>query len=236
MKRILKSPTVLRTIGRTVAGYFKFVAATSRSQNQMQTYFDEVADDLPAIFTFWHGEQFLIPTAIAGKIDLACLVSRHGDGEMQAAALESQGMKTIRGSGGKNRVKTLKKGGIQSSLEILSVLEAGTNVAMTANVPKGPARKAGKGVVTLAKLSGRPIFPVAMVSSNNIYLKSWDHTAINLPFSKVAFNLGKPVWVDQDASDDEIEAARLEVEMQLTEITKQANNLVGAGRQTGMMD
>ena len=236
MKRVLKSPTVLRTIGRTVASYFKFVAATSRSQSEMQQYFDEVAPDLPAIFTFWHGEQFLIPTAVAGKIDIACLVSRHNDGEMQAAALESQGIKTIRGSGGKNRAKTIKKGGVQSSLEILSTLEAGTSVAMTANVPKGPARKVGKGVVTLAKLSGRPIFPTAMVSSNNIYLKSWDHTAINLPFSKVAFLLGKPVWVNSNIGDEQFESVRLNIETQLKELTKQANEIVGANRQIGMMD
>lgn len=230
MKRLLKSPVVLRGIGRVVASYFKFVAASGRPQNQMQPFFDEVADDMPAIFTFWHGEQFLIPTAIAGIVDVACLVSRHGDGEMQAAALESYGIKTIRGSGGSNRRKTLKKGGVQSSLEILSTLEAGTNVGMTANVPKGPARKVGKGVVTLAKMSGRPIFPIAMVSSKNIYLKSWDQTAINLPFSKVAFGLGKPVWVEQDASDEQLEYARLDVESQLTHITSQANDLVGATR------
>lgn len=202
----------------------------------MQQYFDKVAPDLPAIFTFWHGEQFLIPTAVAGKIDIACLVSRHNDGEMQAAALESQGIKTIRGSGGKSRAKTIKKGGIQGSLEILSTLEAGTSVAMTANVPKGPARKVGKGVVTLAKLSGRPIFPTVMVSSNNIYLKSWDHTAINLPFSKVAFYLGKPVWINHTEGDERLEAVRLEVEQQLIELTRQANKTAGANRQTGMMD
>ena len=236
MRRVLKSPTVLRTIGRTVASYFKFVAATSRSQNEMQQYFDEVAPNLPAIFTFWHGEQFLIPTAVAGKIDIACLVSRHNDGEMQAAALESQGIKTIRGSGGKNRAKTIKKGGVQSSLEILSTLEAGTSVAMTANVPKGPARKVGKGVVTLAKLSGRPIFPTAMVSSNNIYLQSWDHAAINLPFSKVAFLLGNPVWINHTSDDEQLEAVRLEIETQLIELTNQANKIVGADRQSGMMD
>lgn len=236
MKRVLKSPTVLRTIGRTVASYFKFVAATSRHQNEMQQFFDEVAGDLPAIFTFWHGEQFLIPSAVAGEIDIACLVSRHGDGEMQAAALESLGIKTIRGSGGKNRAKTLKKGGVQSSLEILSTLEAGTSVAMTANVPQGPARKVGKGVVTLAKLSGRPIFPVTMVSSNNIYLNSWDHAAINLPFSKVAFLLGTPVCINHTIGDEQLEAVRLNIEAQLIELTKKANNIVGASRQIGMMD
>ena len=236
MKRVLKSPTVLRTIGRTAASYFKFVAATSRSQTEMQQYFDEVAGDLPAIFTFWHGEQFLIPAAVAGKIDIACLVSKHRDGEMQAAALESQGIKTIRGSGGKNRAKTIKKGGVQSSLKILSTLEAGTSVAMTANVPKGLARRVGKGVVTLAKLSGRPIFPLAMVSSNNIYLKSWDQAAINLPFSRVAFLLGEPVWVNHTIGDEQLDAVRLSVETKLVELTRSANKIVGSARQNGMMN
>ena len=227
---------MLRTIGRTVASYFQFVAATSRTQDEMQQYFDEVASDLPAIFTFWHGEQFLIPTAVAGKIDIACLVSRHTDGEMQAAALESQGIKTIRGSGGKNRAKTIKKGGVQSSLEILSTLEAGTSVAMTANVPKGPARKVGKGVVTLAKLSGRPIFPTAMVSSNNIYLKSWDRAAINLPFSRVVFLLGRPVWINCNIDDEQFESVRLNIETQLIDLTEQANKIVGANRPTGNLE
>jgi len=236
VKRFLKSPFVLRATGKSLAAYFKFVAATSRPQSEMQRYFDAVEDELPALFTFWHGEQFLIPAMIAGHIDLACLVSRHGDGEMQAAALKSFKLKTIRGSGGKNRKKTLQKGGVQSSLEILTALENGTSVAMTANVPKGPARRVGKGVITLAKLSGRPIFPVAVVTSSNIYLNSWDKTAINLPFSKVAFDLGNPVWVNDCADDIQLEKARIEVENQLMNITKRANELVGAARQNGMLD
>ena len=130
----------------------------------------------------------------------------------------------------------MQKGGVQSSLEILTALENGTSVAMTANVPKGPARRVGKGVITLAKLSGRPIFPVAVVTSSNIYLNSWDKTAINLPFSKVAFDLGNPVWVNDCADDIQLEKARIEVENQLMNITKRANELVGAARQNGMLD
>ena len=75
-----------------------------------------------------------------------------------------------------------------------------------------------------------------MVSSNNIYLKSWDHTAINLPFSKVAFLLGKPVWVNSNIGDEQFESVRLNIETQLKELTKQANEIVGANRQIGMMD
>jgi lysophospholipid acyltransferase (LPLAT)-like uncharacterized protein len=36
---------------------------------------------------------------------------------------------------------------------------------MTAEVPPGPARKAGIGIVTLARMSGRPIIPVAAATS-----------------------------------------------------------------------
>ena len=48
--------------------------------------------------------------------------------------------------------------------ELLRQLESGSSVAMTADVPKR-ARVAGRGIVTLAKLSGRPIVPTAAVPS-----------------------------------------------------------------------
>ena len=43
------------------------------------------------------------------------------------------------------------------------MLESGSSVALTADVPKR-ARVAGMGIVTLAKLSGRPIVPTAVVA------------------------------------------------------------------------
>ena len=44
---------------------------------------------------------------------------------------------------------------------------------MTADVPPGPARYAGDGIVTLARLSGRPIMPLAVASSRFITFNSW---------------------------------------------------------------
>lgn len=228
MGNMLKSKFVLRAIGKTLATYFKFVSFTGRHKNQMQPFFDEVDPNLPSIFTFWHGEQFLLPGAVAGHVKVSCLVSRHGDGEVQAAAMEAFGMPTIRGSGGANRAKTLKKGGVQGMLEMISCLESGSSIGMTAQVPRGPARTVGKGVVTLAKLSGRPVYPIVMVTHRNIVLDTWDQAVINLPFSKVAFGLGKPIWIDGDADEEELERARLTVETELVRITKEARHLVGA--------
>lgn len=225
---ILNTPFLQRTAGRVLANYFKFVATSSRMVTDAEPYFMQVSDHLPAIFTFWHGEQFLIPTLVAGRLPLCALVSRHGDGEIQAAAMQAFGIETIRGSGGRNRAKTVQKGGVQGSLEMLSALERGTSVCMTANVPRGPARKVGKGVVTLARLSGRPIYPVCHVTGKNWYIDSWDKAAINLPFSKAAFIVGKPLWVDCAADENTLGSARLTLEHELLRITAEARHLTGA--------
>ena len=43
------------------------------------------------------------------------------------------------------------------------------------------------GIVTLARLSGRPIVPVALATSRRKVLeKTWDKTTINLPFGRGA--------------------------------------------------
>ncbi|MEP2943742.1 MAG: lysophospholipid acyltransferase family protein [Hyphomicrobiales bacterium] len=227
---MLKSLQGLRFTGKVLANYFKFVTLSSRMIGSMEPHFAEVEDNLPAIFTFWHGEQFLIPTVVAGRLPLCALVSRNRDGEIQAAALESFGVQTIRGSGGRNRARTISKGGVQSSLEILSALETGISTCMTANVPHGPARKVGKGVIALAKFSGRPIYPVSHVTSKNMFIDSWDKAAINLPFSKAAFILGKPLWVDCAADKNALEDYRQNLEKELLRITVEAQRLVGVTR------
>lgn len=234
---MLNTRFIQRAVGKSLAGYFKFVASTSRMVGSMEPHFAEVAPNLPAIFTFWHGEQFLIPTAVAGHLPLAALVSRHGDGEIQASAMEAFGVYTIRGSGGRNRQKTLQKGGVQGSLEILTVLKQGTSVCMTANVPRGPARVVGKGVIALAKLSGRPIYPVAHVTSRNWVLNSWDRAAINLPFSRSAFAMGKPIWVDCAADETALASAREMLEHALIRVTDDARHRAGAaGIMAGPME
>ena len=65
---------------------------------------------------------------------------------------------------------------------------------MTADVPK-IARVCGEGIVTLARLSGRPIVPVAVVTSRRIDFESWDRASLGLPFGRGAMVLGEPIRV-----------------------------------------
>ena len=77
---------------------------------------------------------------------------------------------------------------------MLRALGDGEMVVMTADVPK-IARVCGAGIITLAQMSGRPIVPVAVVTSRRIDFNSWDRASLGLPFGRGAIVVGEPVHV-----------------------------------------
>jgi lysophospholipid acyltransferase (LPLAT)-like uncharacterized protein len=82
------------------------------------------------------------------------------------------------------------------------------------------------GVVKLAAASGRPIFPVAVVTSRYKELNSWDRCVINLPFGRGAIVWEGPIKVPADADDAMLEALRQEVEAAINRVTERAYALV----------
>jgi lysophospholipid acyltransferase (LPLAT)-like uncharacterized protein len=109
---------------------------------------------------------------------------------------------------------------------MVQALEEGWNVATTADVPKR-ARVVGLGVIMLARESGRPILPFAMVTSRFIRLKNWDSTTINLPFGRGAVVGIDSVFVPPDADAETMERLRQQVETYLREATRRAYAQVG---------
>ncbi len=94
------------------------------------------------------------------------------------------------------------------------------------DVPKR-ARVVGLGIIMLARESGRPIMPFAMVTSRFIRLKNWDSTTINLPFGRGAVVGIEHVYVPPDADAETMEKLRLQVEALLNEATRRAYKAVG---------
>ena len=118
-----------------------------------------------------------------------------------------------------------RKGGDTAFRNMLAALQDNWSMALTADIPK-VSRVAGLGIVKLAQLSGRPIYPVAVATSRRITFASWDRTAINLPFSRGAIVAGPPIRVPADVAADELERARLTVETSLNEATERAYAIV----------
>jgi lysophospholipid acyltransferase (LPLAT)-like uncharacterized protein len=64
-----------------------------------------------------------------------------------------------------------------------------------------------------------------MASSRRIELDNWDHTAINLPFSRVGIAASGPISIPREVDSAALEAARQGVEVELNRLTKRAYEL-----------
>ncbi|MCB8820414.1 lysophospholipid acyltransferase family protein [Microvirga rosea] len=226
VKRITRSRVVQEALGFLVASYLKLVQRTNRFVMEPADAYDRIGPMMPVIAAMWHGQHFMIHFAKRPQDRAASLVSRSGDGEFNAIALRHLGIRAIRGSGARGR-DIRKKGGISAMRSMLRALSDGEMVVMTADIPK-ISRICGEGIVTLAQLSGRPIVPVAVVTSRRIDFDSWDRASLGLPFGKGAMVLGEPVSVPRDADPAAIEAARQAVERGLDAVHARAYALVGS--------
>ncbi|TPL02862.1 DUF374 domain-containing protein [Mesorhizobium sp. B2-4-14] len=185
----------------------------------------------PGIIALWHGQHLLTPAYYPKRKPLVAMVSRSADAELNALMLEKFGIEAVRGSGGRENARHLDKGGAKALIALKKSLTAGKNVAMIADIPHGTPRDAGLGIVLLARLSGRPLLPVAIATSRRKVLeKSWDKTTINLPFGRSAVTIGAPIFVAADADDAEMERKRQEITTALNAATAEAYRLVDGPR------
>jgi lysophospholipid acyltransferase (LPLAT)-like uncharacterized protein len=226
VRNLLRSNWVQRAVGFLAAEFLRLVWLTNKFGYDPANVYERVEPVQPAIFAFWHGQHFMTPFIKTKESHRAkVLISRHRDGEFNAIAAERLGIGTIRGSGDHGSAFH-RKGGVGAFKEMVRALEDGYNIASTADVPKR-SRVAGLGIIMLARESGRPILPFAMVTSRFIRLKNWDHTTINLPFGRGAVVGIDAVYVPPDADAETMEKCRLQVETYLNEATRRAYAMVG---------
>jgi lysophospholipid acyltransferase (LPLAT)-like uncharacterized protein len=210
-------------LGFLTAEFLRLVWWTNRLVLEPADFYEKVEPELPIIVGLWHGQHFMSPFFSRGH-RVKVLISRHRDGEINAAAAKRLGVEPIRGSGDHGRRFDLK-GGVAAFKAMLTALQDGWNVALTADVPK-VSRVAGQGIVMLGRLSGRPIYPAAVATSRRITLENWDRSAVNLPFGTIAIVVGEPVRVPSDADEAMLEECRLAVEQRLKQATARAYAIV----------
>ena len=226
LRNTLRSSWFQHVVGFLAAEYLRLVWLTNKFSYEPPDVYARVEPRMPAIFAFWHGQHFMTPfVRIKDSYHAKVLISRHRDGEYNAIAAERLGVGTIRGSGD-HGAAFHRKGGVGAFKEMVRALEDNYNVALTADVPKR-ARIAGLGIIMLARETGRPIMPFAMVTSRFIRLKNWDRTTINLPFGRGALVGIKEINVPPDADAAMMEELRLDLEATLNEATRRAYAMVG---------
>jgi 3-deoxy-D-manno-octulosonic-acid transferase len=215
-----------RFTGSTIASYIKFVHRWSRvivEPADPKAFLTPLA---PGICALWHGQFLLCPVVHVSDLPLSIVVAQHGDAEFLAQALVRFNMELIRGAGAGGRVKD--RGGARAFVAAAKTLAAGRSVAMTADIPPGPARVAGAGIVKLAQVSGRPIVPLAVATSHYHAFHTWSRMTLNLPFGTLAAVYGEPIWVSRDSDAEALERSRCAVKKDLDAVTSTAYRLAGA--------
>ncbi|MBV8471988.1 MAG: lysophospholipid acyltransferase family protein [Hyphomicrobiales bacterium] len=227
LKRLGHSRFAQEALGFLLAYYLKLVRRTNRFAREPADIDAMISGEAPVIVAMWHGQHLMVSFAWPKTITrMAALISRSVDGGAQAAALRRLGVQPVRGSAGRAE-RARRKGGAPALRELLRQLDSGASVALTADAAKR-ARVAGLGIVTLARLSGRPIVPTAVTVSRRFDFNSWDKASLGKPFGRGAIVVGDPIRVPADADDEAMEAARRAVEDGLDEVHARAYAMVGA--------
>ncbi len=138
-----------------------------------------------AVFTFWHDQLFCMIKGYRGGPGIRILISASKDGELIARTMQQFGQGAVRGSS--------SRGGRAALREMLALTKEPLDIAVTPDGPKGPRHEIKPGVVQLARLSGRPVIPVALVYSRGFRFASWDRFLLPYPFARAVISFGEPL-------------------------------------------
>jgi len=212
--------------GAALARYIQAVYRSCRLVTEPADLAGHLHANHPMIMAMWHGQFMMLPKIDPGGVGVRIMVARHGDAAIIGEALTRFDMELIRGAGAGARQRD--RGGATALREALRSLADGYTVAMTADIPPGPARKAGPGIVTLARMAGRPVVPAAVATTRYRALDTWSRFTINLPFGALAMVAGDPIDVPRDLDEAGAEAMRRRIEAALDAVTARAYALAGA--------
>ena len=169
------------------------------------------------VMAFWHG-RILPATFYFRRRGIVVITSENFDGEWIARIIERFGYGTARGS--------TSRGGLRAMLQLVRDMEQGRPAGFTLDGPRGPALVAQPGAIWLARTTGNPVLPFHLEASRAWVLRSWDRTQIPKPFSDVALVVGEPMEVAGDATDEQVEQARLDLEARLRALAQRALAMV----------
>ena len=213
-------------VSPVLANYIKLVINTSTIVADPPDYIDRARELHPSIIALWHGQFFLLPGLYPRDIPARAIVARNDDAEALARVLRRFGLQLVRGAGAAGRPGD--RGGAEAAHGLIASLRESYSVVLTGDVPPGPARKCGPGIIMISSRSGRPIVPFAAATSRYRSVNSWSRMTINLPFSRLGIVMGDPIYVPREAGAPEFESYQKIVEAALDDVTAKAYALAGA--------
>ena len=207
-----------RLLAALIYAVTRTVSATLRYELDDPSGYFDIHSNNRILFVLWHNRlalssilwrRFVLNQAPERRI--AGMVSASKDGGLLAEIFHYFGIEPVRGSSNRR--------GPQALREMVSKAEAGYDLAITPDGPRGPCYRVQEGVISLAQLTGLVIIPISYHTTWKIRLKSWDRFQIPVPFSRCALVVGHPMRVPRDIDESGREILRRELEHELRRIT-----------------
>ncbi|HXV77599.1 MAG TPA: lysophospholipid acyltransferase family protein [Candidatus Polarisedimenticolaceae bacterium] len=194
---------------------------TRRSYRNQQALAQARGIGGPYIMAFWHSRLLLMRFGYPDD-NAVVLQSHHRDSQMLGRVMSRFGTGQVWGS--------TTRGGMTAVREVLRRIRLGHDVAIAPDGPRGPRRRAQSGVITIARLSGKAIVPMAYSARWARRLSSWDRLLVPLPFSRALYLYGEPLVVGRRVDDGEEERLRQRLEDVLNRLTDEVDREMGIPR------
>ncbi|GAB4181116.1 MAG: lysophospholipid acyltransferase family protein [Geothermobacteraceae bacterium] len=145
------------------------------------------------ILAFWHDQLLLMALGYRGP-GARILISQSKDGELIARVMKRLGHEAVRGSS--------SRGGREAFREMMKLAQEPVDIVFTPDGPRGPRHQLKDGVVQLARMTGRPVVPMAFVASHGHRFGSWDRFLFPYPLARGVYSFGEPVCFDRSEGAD----------------------------------
>lgn len=174
-----------------------------------------------AIVAIFH-QRILIVMGYArrfGDFAPSVMISQSRDGEMIASVYKRLRFRPFRGSS--------SQGGKKALAEMIADLALNPLAVHVVDGPQGPRGVIKMGLISLARHSGAPIFPLYISVDRAWVLQSWDRFLVPKPFCTVYLRWDEPIIVAADLSDKAHDDLRLQVEARMRRLQEEQDLACG---------
>jgi len=176
--------------------FFTIQITSSWKYHGVENFKRLIGSNQPVLICVWHG-FFIFPMNFLKNYykETKIVSSTHPDSMVLAKVLNDYGFSLIKGSstrGSKNVIKEMMR----------DLKDSNSIIAITNDGPKGPARVAKGGAISLAKKFNAKLVFISGRSSNYIKLKTWDSFIMPKPFSKNEVYINEINYPNDEIADD----------------------------------
>lgn len=207
-----------RLVARAGGALLNALMGSTRLKRSGTEHYDAwIGSGRTAIYVLWHGR--LLPCSYFHRHQgLATLISQHRDGDYIAGVVEGWGFHAVRGSS--------SRGGAAALIQMVRLLRDGIPLAVTPDGPRGPRQKMKTGPLVAAQRAGVPLIPVTAGADRAWWFGGWDRFLVPQPFARIHLAYGEPLFVPQEATQDEIDRLALVLEERLNRLTDDVDQAV----------